>query len=77
MCTLPVGESTSKVAAGDHLLLVPIRVRPVLFHQFVAQSHRPGSVAVVAEELHPDILGHYPSRQQPDTAAESETVPQR
>ena len=29
-------------AAGDHLLLVPVHVRLVLFQQFVAQRHEPG-----------------------------------
>jgi hypothetical protein len=39
-------------ATGDHLRRVPVHVRPMLFHQLVAQRHRAGPIAVVAEELH-------------------------
>src|SRR5262249_19889208 len=43
-------------AAGDHLRLIPVHVGPMLFQQFVAQRHRAGPVAVVAEELHAPVL---------------------
>ncbi len=46
-------------AAGDHLCLVPVHVRPVLFQQLLAQRQRAGPVAVVAEELHAHSLDHH------------------
>src|SRR5215472_10682808 len=46
-------------AAGDHLLLVPVHVGPVLLKQLAAQRHRTGPVTVKAEELHARNLDHH------------------
>ena len=55
-------------AAGDHLRLVLVHVRPVLFQQFVAQRRSTGPVAVVTEELHANRISanaRWPSRGRP------------